>query len=78
MMEMFFKKEKIKSIGMALAGLGLVFFGLDIMSGSMKVYTEIQEVQDLLSTLKNPFVLLLLNCHNYIETSFFSLYLNKN
>ncbi|MBE7085093.1 MAG: Na/Pi cotransporter family protein [Clostridiales bacterium] len=59
MMEMFFKKDKIKSIGLALAGLGLVFFGLDIMSGSMKVYTEIQEVQDLLSTLKNPFILLL-------------------
>ncbi|MBQ7924470.1 MAG: Na/Pi cotransporter family protein [Clostridia bacterium] len=58
MMEMFFKKDKIKSVGLALAGLGLVFFGLDIMSDSMKVYTKIQEVQDLLSTLQNPFILL--------------------
>ncbi len=58
MMEMFFKSDKVKSIGMAIAALGLVFFGLDIMSGSMKAYTEIQEVQNLLSTLKNPFILL--------------------
>jgi len=59
MMEMFFKKDKIKAVGLALAGLGLVFFGLDIMSSSMKVYTEIQEVQDLLSRLTNPVILLL-------------------
>ncbi len=59
MMEMFFKSDKVKAIGMALAALGLVFFGLDIMSSSMKAYTEIQEVQNLLSTLKNPFILLI-------------------
>ena len=58
MMEMFVKKDKVKAIGLALAGLGLVFFGLDIMSGSMKQYTEIQEVQDLLSNLTNPVLLL--------------------
>ena len=35
MMEMFFKNDKVKSVGLALAGLGVVFFGLEIMSGSM-------------------------------------------
>ena len=32
---MFFKKEKIKSIGEILAGLGILFFGLNTMSGSI-------------------------------------------
>ena len=59
MMEMFFKKDKLKSIGLALAGLGMVFFGLEIMSGSMSEYTKVKEVQDLLSSLTNPFLLLL-------------------
>ena len=32
---MFFKKEKIKSFGEILAGLGILFFGLNTMSGSI-------------------------------------------
>ncbi len=59
MMEMFFKSDKVKSIGLALAGLGLVFFGLEIMSDSMKVYSGVQEVKALLASMTNPFLLLL-------------------
>ena len=59
MMEMFLKSDKAKSIGLALAGLGMVFFGLEIMSNSMSQYTKVQEVQNLLSSLTNPFLLLL-------------------
>ncbi len=59
MMEMFSKNDKIKSIGLALAGLGLVFFGLDVMSGTMKQYASNPAVTDLLSSLNNPFLLLL-------------------
>ena len=33
---MFIKKEKVKSIGEILAGLGLLFFGLSTMSGILK------------------------------------------
>jgi len=33
---MFFKKERIKSIGEILAGLGLLFFGLSTMSNTIK------------------------------------------
>ena len=33
---MFFKKERIKSIGEILAGLGLLFFGLSTMSNAIK------------------------------------------
>ncbi len=58
MMEMFFKNDKVKSIGLALAGLGMVFFGLEIMSNSMSVYKTVKEVQDLLSSMTNPLLLL--------------------
>ena len=59
MMEMLSKNDKVKSIGLALAGLGLVFFGLEIMSSSMSVYKQSEAVIGLLSSMKNPFLLLL-------------------
>ena len=58
MMEMLSKSDKVKSIGLALAGLGLVFFGLEIMSDAMSSYKESETVLDLLSSMKNPFLLL--------------------
>ncbi|MBO5277428.1 MAG: Na/Pi cotransporter family protein [Clostridia bacterium] len=59
MMEMVCKNDKIKSIGLAIAGLGLVFFGLEIMSSSMSGYKNSPTVTNLLSSLSNPFLLLL-------------------
>ena len=38
---MFFKKERIKSIGEILAGLGLLFFGLSTMSKTINANTDI-------------------------------------
>ena len=58
MMEMLSKNDKIKSIGLAIAGLGLVFFGLEIMSASMSGYKDSPAVTNLLSSLSNPFLLL--------------------
>ena len=58
MMEMFSSKDKVKSIGLALAGLGMVFFGLDVMSNTMKVYAQNEAVTSILSSLTNPFLLL--------------------
>ena len=58
-MEMFCKTDKVKSIGLALAGLGMVFFGLEVMSGTMKGYASNPAVTDLLASLNNPFLLLL-------------------
>ena len=37
---MFFKKERVKSIGEILAGLGLLFFGLNTMSGAIAGTTD--------------------------------------
>ena len=58
MMDMVCKSDKFKSIGLALAGLGLVFFGLEIMSDAMSGYKNEPAVQNLLTSLNNPFLLL--------------------
>ena len=58
MMDMVCKSDKFKSIGLALAGLGLVFFGLEIMSTAMGGYKNEPAVQNLLTSLNNPFLLL--------------------
>ena len=36
MIDLFAKKDKAKSIGLALAGLGMVFLGLNVMSSAME------------------------------------------
>ena len=59
MMEMFCKKDKLKSIGNALAGLGMVFFALNVMSTQMSAYATTPAVQSFLQDLNNPFLLLL-------------------
>ena len=58
-MEMFSKSDKIKSCGLAFAGLGLVFMGLSVMSDTMKVYTEANpSIHAMLEKVTNPFLLL--------------------
>jgi phosphate:Na+ symporter len=57
-MNMLYKKEKPKTIGLALAGLGLVFMSLDFMKTSMSVFSESKAFTDLLQTVDNPFLLL--------------------
>lgn len=51
-MEMFSKNDRVKSCGLALAGLGLVFMGLSVMSGTMKGYAGNESVQSMLQTIK--------------------------
>lgn len=59
-MEMFSKNDKVKSCGLALAGLGLVFVGLGVLSEQVNVIKEIPGVQSLLLNAHNPFLLLLI------------------
>ena len=56
--ELFAKKDRIKSIGLALAGLGLVFVGLGLMSDPMAFLKEEKAVTDFLSSVNNPILLL--------------------
>lgn len=57
-MELFAKKDKIKSVGLALAGLGLVFVGLGLMADPMAFLKEEKAVTDFLSAVNNPLLLL--------------------
>lgn len=62
-MTMFAKSEKVKVIGNVLAGLGLIFVGLGVMSDSMdpELHPEIMAViRDALAVVQNPFLLLLI------------------
>ncbi len=62
-MGMFSKKEKVKSVGSALAGLGLIFVGLTFMSDAMsfeKGSELYNAVSGLLVKISNPALLLLI------------------
>lgn len=52
------KKDIIKKIGAILAGLGMIFVGLDVMSGSMKFVSGIESVKSFFATVQNPFLLI--------------------
>ena len=62
-MTMLSKKEKVKTIGNVLTGLGLIFVGLAFMSDAMdpERHREIMQViKDALSVVQNPALLLLI------------------
>ena len=58
-MDMLCKKDKPKTIGMMLAGLGLVFLGLEYMGMSMDDFAKQPVVRDFLASVDNRLVLLL-------------------
>ncbi len=49
------KQEKIKEYGAMLMGLGLIFFGMHIMSEAMHPLREYQPFLDLMIEMENPF-----------------------
>ena len=58
-MNMIAKKEKPKTVGLALAGLGLVFLSLSYMKDAMKVFSDSEMFLNILQSLSNPFLLLI-------------------
>ncbi len=50
------KEEKIKQYGAMLMGLGLVFFGMSVMSDAMKPLRSYQPFLDLMIQMENPIV----------------------
>lgn len=50
----FMKNEKLHHIGKILAGLGILFMGMDMMSAAMKPLGNSQEFVDLLTKFENP------------------------
>lgn len=58
-MLMFCKKTKIQRIGEVLLGFGVLFMGLNTMSGSMSVLKESPQVVGIMGSLSNHFVAVL-------------------
>ena len=54
------KNNKVNTAGTLTASLGLVFVGLEIMSGSMAGFAETEGVKNALESVTNPFLLLLI------------------
>lgn len=50
------KRETLKNYGGMLLGLGLVFFGMNMMSDAMKPLREYQPFLDLMVNMENPFL----------------------
>lgn len=50
----FFKKKSIKYTGQILAGLGILFLGMNSMGDAMKPLSEIESFQKILISFKNP------------------------
>ena len=58
---MFFKKEQIKNIGEILAGLGLLFFGLNTMSDAIRSNADLVEaITNFFEIVKFPLLLLVI------------------
>jgi len=55
-MMLFFKKRSIKRIGAIVLGFGILFVGLDLMSGAMAPLKEMQSFQNFLISFKNPVI----------------------
>jgi len=55
-MTFFSKQERIKQYGGMLMGLGLVFFGMSVMSDAMKPLRSYQPFLDLMAHMENPLI----------------------
>lgn len=58
MMSMLCKRDGLKRGGLILAGLGLIFIGLSLMSEAMKVNRDM--IQNIFEVVTNPFLLFLI------------------
>lgn len=56
----FAKKDKAGKTGGVMAGFGMLFVGLSMMSSSMKHFSELDSVRDFLALFHNPLLLVLI------------------
>ena len=56
----FAKKDLVKKIGGILAGFGMLFVGLDMMSASMDTFASLDTVKNFLTSISNPLLLVLI------------------
>ena len=59
-MMLFAKKNKVQVAGSIIAGFGLLFVGLDIMSSSMTSFAEMESLKLFIASISNPLLLVFL------------------
>ena len=59
-MSLFSKKSNLKTWGGILAGFGMLFVGLALMSGSMKDFAALESVKVFLASIGNPILLVII------------------
>lgn len=59
-MNLLSKNKKVKTVGLAIAGLGIVFMGLEFMSSAMEEFKNHPAISQMLTTITNPVLLLLI------------------
>ncbi len=59
-MSLFSKKSNLKTWGGILAGFGMLFVGLSLMSGSMKDFAALESVKIFLASIGNPILLVII------------------
>lgn len=57
---MFAKKNNYKYYGQIVAGFGILFYGMTVMSGALKALNETGLIDNMLSSVNNPFIGLLI------------------
>ena len=60
-MSLLGKRENIKQYGFMIMGLGLVFFGMSVMSGAMEPLRSYQPFLDLMINMENPIIGILIS-----------------
>ncbi len=58
-MLMFSKKQRTKTAGGIIAGFGMLFVGLSLMSGSMETFAAQDSIKTFLARIENPILLVL-------------------
>lgn len=56
----FTKKDRLQKLGGIMAGFGMLFVGLSMMSGAMSDFSELDSVRNFLAQFKNPILLVLI------------------
>jgi len=57
---MFAEKDVVQKVGGILAGFGMLFVGLNMMSGSMEEFASLDSVKHFLASISNPVLLVLI------------------
>lgn len=59
-MMLFFKKDSLKQIGTILAGMGIIFVGLNAVSDAVSMVENTKGFQTIFNTVDNPFLLMII------------------